>query len=391
MKVLFNVVLALAIASSSLVYANPPKNVAPTKVAATKNGSPGTVGSPAVSVVPALGQPYDPNKQVSAADFKTVINNVVFSLETIEDVVKSLKVQNNAAGQAISKRVSAELLTRFYTAVDLYGAILVDDKMSQDQKEQALDPLGAALGELAFTVYMHPHEDPINTKKTIDEVVSAGTNLGKILSKLWTGVREYYVLGRGLVTWQRDIDGNSHWAMAARITREKTGQQLAQKLAELSHNYLSQLDPSSAIRQAEVKDWRDDILGPSLRLRMHRLGAQHLTALSFFGATVVAFITGWPLPVDYVGMISGHNDFSYGQSADFTAGTLLAIGAIQTMTASGTTAERLRFAVQAFDNPEAEIPPLDLNESLGSKIKRLFTNVISVCQVSMSSLTGHRK
>jgi len=324
--------------------------------------------------------------QVSAKDFKKVVNGVVYSLENIDDVIKALMIQDNALSAAVSQKVSHEVMLRVGTAIELVEAIILDEKMEQIEKKKYVDQLDTALGSIFFRVIRHHGEDKVDPNKTIEEMARTG-----FFGVVMTALREFYLDAKATVTFPQDPDGVRIWGQLERRNRETLGQNYSRRLMEYAHNTLSQLEPDARLRNHEIEQWTNGVIKPSITLRRARLGAQRFTAAVGFGAAFLALQTGWPFPFDFVGLATHHSEHSYEFSGYIESLFFLGAATIKALTISGKTVNVLEATAKAFENPDAPIPDLNLNESLSQKIARLLpsskSKQVNKCETDVGLLS----
>ena len=301
-----------------------------------------------------------------AAEFRTTVNNVVYSLDTMDDVLASLKIQDNAASGAISKDVSQELTVRVFKAIDLMMAITYDAELKQTEKVKYLDPLAAAIGQILFRLSRHHGQDKVSSEKTITDMESGKVFL---VSTFMTILREFALDFKTVFYFLQDANGKRVWAPVERRNREQTARDVVMKLAEYPHASLNELDENSRLRRTEIKSWKDDILEPIIVLRRARLGAQKVAAYTYLGLAFLALQTGWPVPVDFVGAVTHYTEHTYEFSGYLQSIFFLVASSTKFMTISTKTVKVLDIAKKAFDNPKT--PLIDLSETLNQKSNRL--------------------
>ena len=183
--------------------------------------------SPTISQI-RLGQ-----ELVSLEQFKVVVDEVTYSLQNLDAVIKNLEnEQADIALEGISRNVAIDIKERFEAGLTLLAILVNDETLDFDDRLEKAAALHGALASLTFRILRDRYAD----KKNADELRES-RSLPEFLADLAIGsVREISYDARAFTT--RSAEKEVLWAPLERGRREELGKQIIGLYQTFAAQYL---------------------------------------------------------------------------------------------------------------------------------------------------------
>lgn len=277
---------------------------------------------------------------------QAAVDTVIYDLKHMEELVKDLEFQGDAATNGLTKQVVEEVRRRFRVANALLTSLMIDTKMPLDKKKDYIDEVASALTDVLFCVVREEGEDEDKlikdmkgglwegTKRVFREWASDATVLLRF--KRAAKLKEIDAAGK-------EINAGGTWipAIADRSRRDALTLELIQEVQESIYMTLNKLDDSDIVEKKYIPTYWGEKKAPQLiKLRSLDLNAERIVATSYVGLAI------WGLfapAFDMVGLLDGgRSEYSLVDSSIIYATLWTSVAAIKASTISTSAVKELK-------------------------------------------------
>ncbi|MEK7358677.1 MAG: hypothetical protein AAB250_19690, partial [Bdellovibrionota bacterium] len=159
--------------------------------------------------------PAQPQAGIRASEYNKAVGNVVYSLQTLPDVLNELRLADVAADRGVTKTTSETIYLRLSTALELIHVVASDRSMTQAQRDAVQQPLFVHIGQAMHTLLRQHQNDNVQRGRTVDPLPGLDrTSIVNMLKStpgvLWNrvglGFKEALMDAKSLVTVVRSGD-----------------------------------------------------------------------------------------------------------------------------------------------------------------------------------------
>lgn len=152
---------------------------------------------------------------IRASEYTKAVGNVVYSLDTIPDVLNELRLADIDGGRGVTKTTSEAIYTRLTTALELIHIVAADPTMTEAQKDAVQKPLFSHIGQAMYRVLRQHGNDVVQSSRTIDPLPGIdSTNVmsmlksapGVLFNRVGLSMKEFLLDAKSLGTWVRSGD-----------------------------------------------------------------------------------------------------------------------------------------------------------------------------------------
>lgn len=281
----------------------------------------------------------DPTNATDIHNFRVEFNNVVYSLEHFDSIIKDIeRIDETSEKTALSKKAFKDMEARLSTAVDLYLALLKDTSIPYEEWSDYVVRLDGALDSVLFSIIRYHGEDKIDRdSRTVPP------------HKVVKGVfKEMLLDAKNLFSLRRSADGELVYGPFDRARRNKLSMIYLAKLNEFIGKGLSHLDKEEPARLM-LQERMPEMAQMGIDIRKNRIMAQWTTATTYFGFALWGFF----LPhIDAIGLMAGRSEMSLDFSADIYAAFWTTIFFAKLATVSGKVLKSLKEIIENSKEPE---------------------------------------
>lgn len=113
---------------------------------------------------------------IRASEYRRAVGNVIYSLETLPEVLNELRRADVDGGRGITKTTGEALYTRLTTAMELIHIVAADRSMTEAQKDAVQLPLFTHMTQALYRVMRHHGNDVVQSGRTIDPLPGIDTS-----------------------------------------------------------------------------------------------------------------------------------------------------------------------------------------------------------------------
>lgn len=322
-----------------------------------------------------LGKIPDGITSKDAKEFKRIVDGVVYSLDTLEDVVLDLTKMEDASRRAITDSITQKVLLRLSTAFDLLSAIMYDFSIPLDQKKAYVRELSSSLGAILFKVIRHQGVDPIlNIDPAKEAAIRNNPNMSPqekrdaILAledeefmKAFPGgnmpvgrfalttLKEALYDVKSFFSVAKSQDNQKIWASWERIKREKLGRETLVTFEKFATETLAPLQEAT---KGSRGFWDEEVISKMKLIRETRVNSQKAMVGSALALGAMMFVAP---PLDLMGVIDGRSANSLFASSLIYLSAWTTVGLLKAATVSSKIVKELGVIQQILRNPAETI------------------------------------
>lgn len=337
-------------------------------------------------------EPVGPNlaATVNAKDFRVEFDKIVYSIETIPQVVDEYnRWHQMSAANGLSDSVMKTLMSRLTAGVDLMSVIYADTSLDNKERREMLKVLYKAIGSLVMQVIFNDGEDyPIEQLQDRIRTASQGG-----VKATRDQMRKDFL---SFFKFETSANGERVWGPTDSENRDILAQQMLQDLQEFAKEVVPVLPDGKGVREITKVVWAQEDAQSSglsfsnsmIQLRETRLAAQMNAVKIYFGLSFVGFF--FPF-IDFVGtlqmaMSGTRTDNSAFVSALVYATMWLSMGLFKhkAIANSSRTVDELRYFKTVMLDPTAEKTfKNEVTEQRKGFVRRMIETVGSKCSLLM--------
>ncbi|MES2963336.1 MAG: hypothetical protein V4760_05565 [Bdellovibrionota bacterium] len=119
---------------------------------------------------------------IRASEYQKAVGNVVYSLDTLPEVINELRRVAVDGGRGITKTTSETIYVRLSTALELIHVVATDKSMTEPQRDAVQKPLFSAIGQAMYRVLRQHGNDVVQSTRNIDPLPGIdASNIGNLL------------------------------------------------------------------------------------------------------------------------------------------------------------------------------------------------------------------
>lgn len=225
-------------------------------------------------------------------DLNDSSRQIVYSLENIDAVANDLENVDKIVLKSISEKSARIAVERLSSAIDLYTAILLDQRIKGEEKINYTSALEGGIYQAFISLLRHYGADPLDPKT---REIPQRNIVRKIIHEMMIDVRS-------LASRSRDAFGERVYSPFEKLYRDQATQKVIAKLQNLALQSHTTQDGDGGMIAENSRDMMKEIaIDNSVKTVNDRRAAQWITTGTYGVLAVVSFF----VIVDYVGLVDG--------------------------------------------------------------------------------------